>query len=84
MSTERIDESLHSLGGIEEIPSKIGVFSRTHQLRFGGTHDSKGYSTRLKGFESLHRVTKSSRINPLTRAHESTKENRNSIKRGTR
>ena len=84
MTTEGIDESLHGLGGIEEIPSKIGVFSRTHLLRFGGTRDSGGYSTRLDGFESLQRVTKSSRIKPLTRAHESTKENRNSIKRGTR
>ena len=26
MTTEGIDESLHGLGGIEEIPSKIGVF----------------------------------------------------------
>ena len=84
MTTEGIDESLHGLGGIEEIPSKIGVFSRTQQLRFGGTSDSGEYSTRLDGFESLQRVTKSSRIKPLTLAHESTKENRNSIKRGTR
>ena len=36
MSTEGIEESLHGLGGIEEIPSKIGVFSRTQQLQFGG------------------------------------------------
>ena len=83
-STEGIDELLHGLGGIEEIPSKIGVFSRMQQLRYGGTRDFGGYSTRLEGFQSLHRVTKSSRIKPLTRAHESTKENRNSIKRGTR
>ena len=80
MTTEGIDESLHGLGGIEEIPSKIGVFSRTQQLRFGGTRDSGGYSTGLEGFESQQRVTKSSRIKPSTRAHESTKENRNSIK----
>ena len=40
MSTEGIDESLHGLGGIEEIMSKIGVFSRTQQLRFGETRDS--------------------------------------------
>ena len=49
MSMEGIDESLHGLGGIEEIPSKIEVFSRTQQLRFGGTRDSGGYSTRLDG-----------------------------------
>src|SRR6185503_20214004 len=79
MTKEGIDESLHGLGGIEEIPSKIGVFSRTQQLRFGGTRDSGGYSTRLDGFESLQRVVKSSRIKPITRGHESTKENRNSI-----
>ena len=84
MTMEGIDESLHGLGGIEEIPSKIGVFSRMQQLRFGGTRDSRGYSTRLDGFESLQRVTKSSRNRPLTHAHESTKENRNSIERGTR
>ena len=80
MSTEGIDESLHGLGGIEEIPSNIGVFSRTQQLRFRGTRDSGGYSTRLDGFKSLQRVTKSTRIKPSTRAHESAKENRNSIK----
>ena len=51
MTTEGIDESLHGLGGIEEIPSKIGVFSKKQQLRFGGTRDSGGYSTRLDGFE---------------------------------
>ena len=37
MSTEGIDESLHGLGGIEEFPSKNGVFSRTQKLRFEGT-----------------------------------------------
>ena len=84
MSTDEIDELLHGLGGIDENRSKIGVFSRMQKLRFGGTRDSAEYSTRLEGFESLQRVTKSSRINPLTRAHESTKENRNSIKRDTR
>ena len=75
MTTEGIDELLHGLEGIEEIPSKIGVFSRTQQFQFGGTRDSGGYNTTLDGFESLQRVTKSSRINPLTRAHESIKEN---------
>ena len=84
MTKEGIDESLHGLGGIEEIPSKIGVFSRTQQLRFGGTRDSGGYSTRLDGFESLQRVTKSSRIKSLTCTPDSTKENQNSIKRHTR
>ena len=84
MSTEGIDESLHGLRGIEEILSKIGVFSRMQQLRFKGTRDSGGYSTRLDGFESLQRVTKSTWIKPSTRAHESAKENRNSIKWGTR
>ena len=84
MTTKGIDELLHGWRGIEEISSKIGVFSRTQQLRFGGTRDSGGYSTRLEDFESLQRVTKSSRIKSLTCTHESTKENRNSIKRGTR
>ena len=72
MTTEGIGESLHGLGGIEEIPSKIGVFSRMQQFRFGETRDSRGYSTRLDGFESLQRVTKTSRIKPSTRAQEST------------
>ena len=49
MSTEGIDESLHGLGGIEEIPTKIGVFSRTQKLRSEGTRDSEGFSTWLKG-----------------------------------
>ena len=84
MSTEGIDELLHGLGGIDEIRRKIGVFSRMQKLRFVVTRDFRGFSTRLDGFESLQRVTKTSRIKPSTRAHESTKENRNSIKRGTR
>ena len=64
MSTEGIDESLHGLGGIEEFPSKNGVFSRMQKLRFEGTRDSGGCSTRLDGLESLQRVTQS----PQTRA----------------
>ena len=84
MSTEGIDELLHGLGGIDEIRNKIGVFSRTQKLRFVVTRDFGGFCTRLDGFEPLQRVTKTSRIKPSTRAHESTKENQNSIKRGTR
>ena len=84
MSTEGIDELLHGLGEVGEIRSKIGVFSRTQKLRFVVTRDFGGFSTRLDDFESLQRVTKTSRIKPSTRAHESTKENQNSIKRGTR
>src|SRR6185503_10775141 len=64
ISTEGIDESLHGLGGIEEFPSKNGVFSRTRKLRFEETRDSGGFSTRLDGLESLQRVTQS----PQTRA----------------
>ena len=66
--TEGIDESLHGLGGIEEFPSKNGVFSRTLKLRFGGTRDSGGFGTRLDGLESLQRVTKSSRNRPQSHA----------------
>jgi len=56
MSTEGIDESLYGLGGIEEFPSKNGVFSRTQKHRFEKTRDSCGFSTRLDGLESLQRV----------------------------
>ena len=83
MTTEGIDESLHGLGGIEEIPSKIGVFSRTQKLRFEGTRDSGGFSTRLDGIEPLQSVTKSSRNNPSSHAQESTKENRIHPKQST-
>ena len=75
MSTEGINESLHGLGGIEEIPSKIGVFSRTQKLQFEKTRDSGGFSTRLDGLESSQRITKSSRTSQSSRAQESTKEN---------
>ena len=75
-STEGIDELLHGLGGIDEIRSKNGVFSRMQKLRSVVTRDFGGFSTRIEGFESLQRVTKSSRIKPSTRAQESTKENR--------
>ena len=58
--TKRIDESLHSLGGIEEFPSKNRVFLEREKLRFEKTCDSVGFSTRLGGLESLQRVTQSS------------------------
>ena len=74
MSTEGIDELLHGLEEIDEIRSKIGVFSRMQKLRFVVTRDSRDFSTRLEGFESLQRVTKSSRIKPSTRAQESMME----------
>ena len=83
MSTEGIDKLLHGLGGIDEIRSKIGVFSRMQKLRFVVTRDSGGFCTRLEGFESLQRVTKSSRIKPSTRAQESTKENQIHPKQST-
>ena len=40
MTMEGIDESLHGLGGIEEILSKIGVFSRTQKPRFERARES--------------------------------------------
>ena len=83
-STEGIDELLHGLGEIDEILSEIRVFSRTPKRWYEKTRDSGGFSTRLEGFKSLQRVTKSYRIKPSTRARELTKKNRNSIKRNTR
>ena len=56
MSTEGIDESLQGLGGIEEFPSKNGVFLEREKLGFEKTRDSLGFSTRLGGLESLQRV----------------------------
>ena len=56
ISTKGIDESLHGLGGIEEFPSKNGVFLEREKLRFEKTRDSVGFSTRLGGLESLQRV----------------------------
>ena len=75
MTTKGIDESLHGLGGIEKIPSKIGVFSRTQKLRSEGTRDSEGFSTWLEGLESLQRVTQSPQNSLSSRTQESTKEN---------
>ena len=46
-STEGIDELLHGLREIDEILSKIGVFSRTPKLQSKETHDSGGFSTWL-------------------------------------
>ena len=84
MSPEGIDESLHSLGGIEELRARTGFSLERQELRFEWTRDSRGCSTRLDVLESLRRVTKSSTTKPTTRAHESAKENRISIKRGSR
>ena len=80
MSTKGIDESLHSLGGIEELRARTGFSLERQELRFEWTRDSGGYSTRLDGFESLQRVTKPSITTPSTRAHESTRKNRISNK----
>ena len=83
MSTEGIDESLHGLGGIEEFLSKNGVFSRTKKRQFEA-RESEGFSTRLDGLGAPQGVTKSSRTNSLSRAQETTMENRISIKQGTK
>ena len=40
ISTEGIGESLHDLRGIEEFPSKNGVFSRTQERQFEGARES--------------------------------------------
>ena len=40
MSTEGINESLHGLGGIEEFPSKNGVFSKMQERQFEGARES--------------------------------------------
>ena len=75
-STEGIDELLHGLGEIDEILSKIGVFSRTPKLQFEGARESEGFSTRLDRLRTPQGVTKTSRTNSSTRAQESTNENR--------
>ena len=68
MFTEGIDESLHSLGGIEEFPSKNGVFSRTQKSEIKEARESEGFSTKLEGLESFQGVMKSSRNNSSSRA----------------
>jgi len=83
MSTEGIDESLQGLGGIEEFPSKNGVFSRTQTRQFEYTRDPGGFGTRLEGLEPLQRVTQSSRNTSSSRGQESMKENRNHPKQST-
>ena len=83
MSTEGIDESLHGLGGIEEFPSKNGVFSKMQKLRFEKTRDSWGFSTRLDGLESPQRVMRSSGNHSSSRAQDSSKKNRNHPKQST-
>ena len=68
----------------KEIGARAGFSLERENLGFERTRDSRGFSTRLDGLESLQRVTKSSRTKPSTRAQESTKENRISNKRGSR
>ena len=63
-STEGIDELLHGLGEIDEILSKIGVFSRTPKLQFEGARESEGFRARQDGLGTPQGVTKSSRNNP--------------------
>ena len=83
-STEGIDELLHGLGEIDEILSKIGVFSRTPKLQFEGARESEGFRARQDGLGTPQGVTKSSRTTPSTRAHESTRENRIHPKQSTK
>ena len=78
MSTKGIEESLHVEGGIEEIPSKNGVFSRTQKALIEVTRDSGDFSTGLDGLESLQRVTKSSRNCPQSHALRTNRDNQNS------
>ena len=63
-STEGIDELLNGLGEIDEILSKIGVFSRTPKLQFEEARESEGFSARQDGLETPQGVTKSSRSKP--------------------
>ena len=74
-STEGIDELLHGLGEIDEILSKIGVFSRTPKLQFEGARESEGFRARQDGLGTPQRITKSSRNNSSSRTQESTREN---------
>ena len=83
-STEGIDELLHGLGEIDEILSKIGVFSRTPKLQFEGARESEGFRARQDGLGTPQGVTKSSRTTPSTRAHESTRKNRIHPKQSTK
>ena len=76
--TKGIDESLHGLGGIEEFPSKNGVFSGTQKSPIEGTRDSGEFSTRLDGLEAPQGVTKSSRNRPQSHAQRTKRENQNS------
>ena len=78
MSTKGIEESLHVEGGIEEIPSKNGVFSRTQKAPIEGTRDSGDFSTRLDELEAPQGVTKSSRNRSQSHAQRTKRENQNS------
>jgi len=62
-STGGIDELLHGMGEIDEILSKIGVFSRTPKLQFEGARESEGLRARQDGLGTPQEVTKSSRSN---------------------
>ena len=84
MSTEGIDESLHGLGGIEEFPSKNGVFSRTQKHQFEGARESEGFSTRLEGLGTPPRSHENNKKQLLTSCTRIDNENRNSTKQGTK
>ena len=83
-STEGIDKSLHGLGGIEEIPSKNGVFSRTQKHQFEGACESEGFSTRLEGLGTPPRSHENNKNQLLTLRTRIDNENRNSTKQGTK
>ena len=77
-SPKDFNESPHGLRGIGRNRSKSGVFSRTRKAPIEGTRDSRDFSTRLDGLESLQRVTKSSRKRPQSHAPRTNRENQNS------
>ena len=64
--------------GIDEFPSKNGVFSRTRKSPIEGTRDFGEFSTRLDELEAPQGVTKSSRNRPQSHAQRTKWENQNS------
>ena len=65
-STEGIDELLHGLEEMDEIRSKIGVFSRTPKLKFEGARESEGFRAMQDGLgtpQGVKKIVKNHTIN---------------------
>ena len=79
-SMEGIDKLLHGLGEIDEILSKIGVFTRMPKLQFEEARESDGFRARQDGLGTPPRSHKIVKKQPVILSTRIDKEKSKSFK----